>query len=68
VGALFLVKYVVGQPYNVNAREHHSDTGRESWWRAPHMWDVGPNMPTGIAQITSCKPSAHLRILPKTGP
>jgi len=27
VGALFLVKYVVGQPYNVNAREHHSDTG-----------------------------------------
>ena len=32
------------------------------------MWDVGPNMPTGIAQITSCKPSAHLRILPKTGP
>jgi len=27
VGALFLVKYVVGQPYNVNAYEHHSDTG-----------------------------------------
>jgi len=31
VGALFLVKYVVGQPYNVNGREHHSDTGGESW-------------------------------------
>lgn len=32
------------------------------------MWDVGPNRPTGIAQIASCKPSAYLRILPKTGP
>jgi len=30
-GALFLVKYVVGQPYNVNGHEHHSDTGGESW-------------------------------------
>lgn len=32
------------------------------------MWDVEPNRPTGSAQTVSCKPSAHLRKLPKTGP